>query len=60
MTARLFVLTEPVELRESKNYCGPVGEITAIDEGAVTVRWPYNRTTVHLDCDLKPLESSLE
>jgi DNA-directed RNA polymerase subunit RPC12/RpoP len=39
---------------------GPVGEITAIDEGAVTVRWPDNRTTVHLDRDLKPLGSSLE
>jgi ribosomal protein L21E len=33
---------------------GAVGEVTAIVGEAVTVRWPDNRTSVHLSRDLKP------
>jgi len=33
---------------------GTVGEVTAIDGDAVTVRWADNRTSIHLASDLKP------
>ncbi len=39
---------------------GAVGEVTAIEGEAVTVRWPDNRTTIHLGRDLKPLEAPTE
>jgi hypothetical protein len=32
---------------------GPVGEVAAIDGEVVTVKWPRNRTSVHLGGDLK-------
>lgn len=39
---------------------GAVGEVTSVEGDAVTVRWPNNRTSVHLGRDLKPLEPSPE
>lgn len=39
---------------------GAVGEVTAIDGEAVTVKWPNNRTSIHLGRDLKLLKSSPE
>jgi len=33
---------------------GAVGEVIAVDGEAVSVKWPDNRTSVHLSRDLKP------
>lgn len=34
---------------------GPVGEVIAIEDEAITVRWSDNRSSAHLRHDLKPL-----
>jgi len=44
-----FVVGAPV--RRTPN--GVLGEVAGIDGDAVTVRWPNNRTSIHLSRDLK-------
>lgn len=47
-----------VGARVRRTLNGAVGEVTVIEGDAVTVRWPNNRTSIHLGRDLKQLEPS--
>ncbi len=49
-----------VGARVRRTIQGAVGEVTAIDGEAVTVRWPGNRTSIHLGRDLTLVEASSE
>jgi hypothetical protein len=53
-------LTFEVGSRVRRTPNGAIGEVTAIDGEAVTVRWPGNRTSIHLGRDLKPLPEAIE